>query len=73
MDSCSWWFEGSWAHCCFIHDIESKGWLDITSHLHLADCVSSTSGGPIMGTIMFVGIFAGGWFYQLTRKKPDGR
>lgn len=65
-DNCTGWFEGTWTHCCAAHDLSyANPAIDrLTADIELARCVAATSGGPIMGSVMFVGVALFGWFFR---------
>lgn len=45
MDHCTLWFEGWWAHCCAVHDVQYSGAVPrAISDLELLHCVATS--GP---------------------------
>lgn len=54
-DGCTYWFNGSWGHCCSAHDLAyTTNTVTLQSHIDLGVCVAQTSGGPLMGILMAV-------------------
>lgn len=53
---------GDWQHCCMEHDCGGTLW-------ELFQCVSATSGGPVMATIMVLGIAILGPIFLFLRNK----
>lgn len=52
-DGCTYWFDGTWRHCCEAHDLAyATETVTLQSHLELGLCVAQTSGGAVMGAIM---------------------
>jgi hypothetical protein len=76
-DWCSGWFDGTWGHCCAIHDIMYSLQYDrIPADIALGSCVARN--GPWwMGVLMGLAVLAVGYpawrkakFYKL---KTDGK
>jgi len=65
-DGCSLWPDSVWVECCVIHD--TVYWIGVTSDERmqadrdLRKCVSST-GHPVIGSIMYYGVRAGGVYW----------
>ena len=68
-DGCSLWPDSVWVECCVIHD--TVYWIGGTSEeriqadRELKQCVSST-GHPVIGSIMYYGVRAGGIYWMPT-------
>jgi hypothetical protein len=61
------WLGGSgdeWLHCCQAHDLVP---MSLESTFNLGQCVSEVS--PIMGSIMFLGVFIFGPIYGIIKYK----
>lgn len=65
MTWCTGWFDGTWGHCCALHDIAYTLQLDKWSaDIALGQCVVRV-GGEVMGPIMTLAVLAvGGWAYR---------
>lgn len=65
MNWCTGWFDGNWGHCCAMHDVAYTMQLDkLKADIDLWRCVAEAA-GPIMASIMFVGVLLfGGFAYK---------
>lgn len=68
-DGCTLWIDGSWRHCCDLHDFHydalyDKLWADI----ELYKCVADT-GYPIIAIVMFIGVTLFGSLFYYRRDK----
>lgn len=58
-DGCTYWFDGSWRHCCEAHDLAYfTNTVTLQTHIELGQCVAQTSGGLAMGVIMMIATIA---------------
>ena len=67
-------FEGSWGHCCEVHDVAYETQVDKKqADINLYNCVLESSdsvGIGLIATLMFITVTTfGGFFYRKSRKK----
>ena len=69
-DHCTGWFEGNWAYCCQIHDLQYALQYDkMQADLELFQCVWNT-GNWINAVLMLLGVSVFGWiFYPKNKRK----
>lgn len=68
-DGCTGWFDGSWRHCCDLHDLAySLGVDKLTADLDLFECVVN-AGHPVIAGIMLIGVVLFGWLFYRRRRQ----
>ncbi|MDD3443204.1 MAG: hypothetical protein PHW89_08070 [Sulfurimonas denitrificans] len=71
-DYCTLWFEGTWTHCCAMHDrrYANKRLTRKQADELLFRCVKRQS-NIIMAYVMYAGVRAFGWYYYDKATDPD--
>lgn len=63
-DGCSWWPDGTWAHCCVDHDVAywcGGSFADrMAADRRLQECVGTASRSSVLAPVMRAGVFLGG-------------
>lgn len=63
-NGCTGWFDGTWKHCCDVHDIAYASGADkLVSDFELAKCVAETGNGW-MAFIMLIAVVLFGWVFK---------
>ena len=73
-DNCTLWFEGSWAHCCAMHDrrYANKRLTRKQADELLFRCVKRKA-GVVMAYTMYIGVRAFGWYFYDNSTDPENR